>query len=142
MNMTKHLIKLVSRRIVLGVGVAFIFAGCGGKPETELDEVVTSGKLKVTTTVNMVSDLVRQVGGEHIEVTEIMNHDDTPAQISPTVTASTFVRSIYFFDPDGIQLEFAAWTREMGGEGDVRHEPATAEDRKRYLAMAKAAAGK
>ena len=31
-----------------------------------------SGKLQVTTTVNMVSDLVRQVGGEHIEVTEIM----------------------------------------------------------------------
>ncbi len=76
-----------------------------------------------------------------IEVTEIMNHDDTPAQISPTVTASTFVRSIYFFDPDGIQLEFAAWTRELGGEGDVRHQPATAADQKRYLALARAAAG-
>ena len=29
-------------------------------------------KIKITTTVNMVSDLVRQVGGEHVEVVEIM----------------------------------------------------------------------
>ena len=35
-----------------------------------------------------------------------------------------FVRSIYFQDPDGILLEFAAWTRELGPD-DVRHEPAT-----------------
>ena len=37
----------------------------------------------------------------------------------------TFVRSIYFFDPDGILLEFAAWTRPMG-DRDVRHAPASA----------------
>jgi hypothetical protein len=34
-----------------------------------------------------------------------------------------FVRSIYFQDPDGILLEFAAWTRELTPE-DVAHEPA------------------
>jgi hypothetical protein len=36
-----------------------------------------------------------------------------------------FVRSIYFMDPDGILLEFAAWTRELG-PGDVSHTPARA----------------
>lgn len=71
-----------------------------------------------------------------IEVTEILNHDDTPRQVSPTINASTFVRSIYFFDPDGVLLEFAAWTRELG-EGDVRHTPATEADKDRYLAIAK-----
>jgi len=70
-------------------------------------------------------------------VTEVVNHDDTPRQVSPTVNASTFVRSIYFFDPDGILLEFAGWTRELGNEGDVRHKPATAADKERYLVMAK-----
>ena len=45
----------------------------------------------------------------------------------------TFVRSIYFFDPDGILLEFAAWTRELGPQ-DIRHEGATEADRERYLA--------
>jgi len=74
-----------------------------------------------------------------VEVTEVINHDDTPQQVSPTVNASTFVRSIYFFDPDGILLEFAGWTRELGNEGDVRHKPATAADKERYLAIAKEA---
>jgi hypothetical protein len=34
-----------------------------------------------------------------------------------------FVRSFYFRDPDGILLEFAAWTREMGTADDVRIRP-------------------
>lgn len=48
-----------------------------------------------------------------IEITEIVNHDNSPMQASPTVTDDVFVRSMYFFDPDGIMLEFAAWTREL-----------------------------
>ncbi len=54
-----------------------------------------------------------------IEVTEVVNHDDTPRGASPEVNESTFVRSIYFRDPDGIQLEFAAWSRPLM-EGDVK----------------------
>ncbi len=67
-----------------------------------------------------------------IEVTEIANHDESPDQTSPEVTETTFVRSIYFFDPDGSLLEFAAWTRDMTPE-DVRHDPTTEQDRDRYL---------
>ena len=59
-----------------------------------------------------------------IEVTPIVNHDDTPAQVSRELNATTFVRSIYFFDPDGILLEFASWERELT-DADVRHRPAT-----------------
>ena len=43
-----------------------------------------------------------------IEVTEIVNHDNSPMQLSPTLTDDVFVRSMYFFDPDGIMLEFCA----------------------------------
>jgi catechol 2,3-dioxygenase-like lactoylglutathione lyase family enzyme len=68
-----------------------------------------------------------------IEVTEVINHDDSPHQVSRTVNETTFVRSIYFFDPDGILLEFAAWTRSLRPD-DVRHEAATETDRERYLA--------
>ena len=67
-----------------------------------------------------------------VEVTEILNHDNSPLQVSPTVTDDVFVRSIYFFDPDGILLEFAGWTKEFGPE-DALHQPATAADRKHYL---------
>jgi catechol 2,3-dioxygenase-like lactoylglutathione lyase family enzyme len=48
-----------------------------------------------------------------IEVTEVVNHDDTERGASPEVNATTFVRSIYFRDPDGTQLEFAAWSRPL-----------------------------
>jgi catechol 2,3-dioxygenase-like lactoylglutathione lyase family enzyme len=48
-----------------------------------------------------------------IEVTEIVNHDNSAMQVSSAVTDDVFVRSMYFFDPDGIMLEFAAWTREL-----------------------------
>jgi catechol 2,3-dioxygenase-like lactoylglutathione lyase family enzyme len=51
-----------------------------------------------------------------IEVTEIVNHDNSPMQVSDTVTDDVFVRSMYFFDPDGILLEFAAWTRELSAD--------------------------
>ena len=77
-----------------------------------------------------------------VEVTDVINHDDSPKQVSPIVNQSTFVRSIYFFDPDGILLEFAGWTRELGEEGDVVHQPATYEDTQRYLAIAQQARGK
>ena len=57
-----------------------------------------------------------------IEVTEVVNHDDSENQVSEDISPTTFVRSIYFYDPDGIQLEFAAWTRELA-EGDVEYTP-------------------
>ncbi len=58
-----------------------------------------------------------------IEVTPVINHDDSATQASREITDTTFVRSIYFTDPDGIMLEFAAWTRDLGPE-DVNVAPA------------------
>lgn len=69
-----------------------------------------------------------------IEVTEIINHDNSPAQVSRTMNDDVFVRSIYFFDPDGILLEFASWTKELGPD-EARHLPATATDREAYLTL-------
>ena len=60
-----------------------------------------------------------------IEVAEILNHDDSLYGVARDMYPGVFVRSIYFFDPDGIMLEFAAWTRELN-EDDVRHAPARA----------------
>ena len=56
-----------------------------------------------------------------IEVTEVVNHDDSPTGASPEVNESTFVRSIYFRDPDGMQLEFASWSRPLTVH-DVRED--------------------
>ena len=63
---------------------------------------------------------------EHgVRCTPILNHDDSPRGVSLDITDTTFVRSVYFFDPDGVMLEFAAWTRALD-ERDVSHTPARA----------------
>jgi catechol 2,3-dioxygenase-like lactoylglutathione lyase family enzyme len=61
-----------------------------------------------------------------IDVTRILDHDDSPSGVAQTFNDDVFVRSMYFFDPDGACLEFAAWTRALGPE-DVRHAPKNAE---------------
>ena len=61
-----------------------------------------------------------------VEATAVVNHDESDTQSSATLTESTFVRSVYFKDPDGILLEFAAWTRELD-ERDVNAEPMSVE---------------
>jgi catechol 2,3-dioxygenase-like lactoylglutathione lyase family enzyme len=60
-----------------------------------------------------------------VECTEIMNHDDSPRQVTREMHPGVFVRSLYFFDPDGILLEFAAWTRTFT-EADIAVRPARA----------------
>ena len=59
------------------------------------------------------------------------------ADVAPKPSATTLVRSIYFFDPDGILLEFAAWTREL--PAGPFPKPAGEADRARYLAVQSAA---
>lgn len=71
-----------------------------------------------------------------IDVTPVVNHDDSPEQAHPEVTPSTFVRSIYFQDPDGIMLEFAGWTRALT-EDDVKHEAASPADLELYRAISR-----
>ncbi len=75
--------------------------------------------------LDKMEDYQRRLTAKGIDVTEVVNHDDSPQGQSPEVNESTFVRSLYFFDPDGILLEFAAWTREFT-EQDVKHKPASA----------------
>ena len=69
-----------------------------------------------------------------LEVSTFMHHDDSPAGLSETVTPSVWISSIYFRDPNGIVLEFAAIQREFNPAfGDRKdHLPATPADRERY----------
>lgn len=52
----------------------------------------------------------------------ITNHDNSEWQITRRMHDGVFLRSVYFFDPDGALLEFACWTREFGPD-DRRVEP-------------------
>ncbi|MBV9386149.1 MAG: VOC family protein [Chroococcidiopsidaceae cyanobacterium CP_BM_ER_R8_30] len=58
-----------------------------------------------------------------IQVTPILHHADVPSGYVPELDESTFISSFYFFDPDGILLEFAANVRKLGDpERDLNHE--------------------
>lgn len=64
-------------------------------------------------------DRLRAAG---VETSEVADHDDSEYGLAPGWTDEVFVRSLYFQDPDGILLEFAAWTRPLTAD-DVEHEP-------------------
>lgn len=57
----------------------------------------------------------------------VVNHDDSEATVAREMHPGVFVRSVYFTDPNGIMMEFAASTKAFGPE-DVRHAPAGAID--------------
>lgn len=56
---------------------------------------------------------------EGVEVSAVLDHDESEAGVAREFHPGVFVRSFYFRDPDGILLEFASWTREMGRDGDT-----------------------
>ena len=64
--------------------------------------------------------------GVHVSVPVVVNHDDSPRGVSEKVHPGVFVRSVYFTDPNGIMLEFACLTRELGKPEDVALKPAHA----------------
>ena len=65
-----------------------------------------------------------------VRVGPILNHDESDAQVSPTVHPGVYVRSFYFHDPDGITLEFACWVKEFTDVA-VPATPKTSADRRR-----------
>ncbi len=69
---------------------------------------------------------LQEAGVEHTHA--VVNHDDSPMGMASEMHKGVFVRSVYFTDPNGIMMEFAATTKTFGPE-DIAHEPATATDR-------------
>ena len=72
---------------------------------------------------------VERLKAKGVTIGPVMNHDNSPAQVSASVTPDVFVRSVYFFDPDGVCLEFAAWTKVFDA-ADVAHDPVGADGKK------------
>lgn len=88
----------------------------------------------VTSAVGSCNHIAFDVAPERMEVlrerlkaagvacSKIVDHDDSEWTVAETPHDGVYVRSMYFQDPDGILLEFAAWTRPLG-PGDVNHAP-------------------
>jgi catechol 2,3-dioxygenase-like lactoylglutathione lyase family enzyme len=72
--------------------------------------------------LDQIESYVDRLRAKGIQCSNVVNHDDSENGVSREMHDGVFVRSIYFQDPDGILLEFAAWTRALGPD-DVRHAP-------------------
>ena len=75
-------------------------------------------------------DYVAKLKAKGVKLGAVLNHDNSPSQVSAEVTPDVFVRSVYFFDPDGVMLEFASWTHTGFSETDVAHEAVDAQGTK------------
>ena len=72
-------------------------------------------------------EYVERLKAKGIAVSQILNHDNSELGSSPEVTEDVYVRSVYFFDPDGVCLEFACWVGKPFGPDDVAHAPMRAD---------------
>lgn len=75
-------------------------------------------------------EYVEKLRAKGVKLGPVLNHDNSPYQISAEVTDEVFVRSVYFWDPDGVMLEFAAWTHKGFTAADVAHEAVDEHGRK------------
>ena len=83
-------------------------------------------------------ECVEKLRAKGIRMGRVLNHDNSPTQVSAEVTPDVFVRSIYFWDPDGVMLEFAAWTHNGFTAADVAHEAVDADGKKSRPVVLKA----
>lgn len=70
-------------------------------------------------------EYVAKLQAAGVETSEVSNHDDSEWTVSKEMHDGVYIRSVYFFDPDGILLEFACWTRQLAAD-DVLVAPKTA----------------
>lgn len=75
-------------------------------------------------------EYVDRLRAKGVKLGPVLNHDNSPSQVSAEVTEDVFVRSVYFWDPDGVMLEFAAWTHQGFTPADVAHEAVDAHGQK------------
>jgi catechol 2,3-dioxygenase-like lactoylglutathione lyase family enzyme len=73
---------------------------------------------------------VAKLKAKGVTLGAVLNHDNSPNQVSEAVTDDVYVRSVYFFDPDGVMLEFACWTHRGFTDADVAHEAVDAQGQK------------
>jgi catechol 2,3-dioxygenase-like lactoylglutathione lyase family enzyme len=97
------------------------------RPDTgELTSAVGSmNHVAFSVPLEKIDDYAERLRAAGVECSDVVNHDDSEWGVSKELHPGVFVRSVYFQDPDGILLEFAAWTRVLT-PADVVHEPASA----------------
>lgn len=83
-------------------------------------------------------EYVEKLKAKGVKLGKVLNHDNSETQVTDDLHDDVFVRSVYFWDPDGVMLEFASWTHKGFTERDVAHEAVDAEGKKSRAVVLKA----
>jgi catechol 2,3-dioxygenase-like lactoylglutathione lyase family enzyme len=59
--------------------------------------------------VEQIDSYVERLRARGVRCSGVVNHDDSEQGVAREMHDGVYVRSVYFQDPDGILLEFAAW---------------------------------
>lgn len=95
-------------------------------PEKPKSAIGSMNHVAFTVTEPQLEEYVQRLQKAGVEcLPVVVNHDDSEMGVARDLHPGVFVRSVYFTDPNGIMMEFAAWTRALGPD-DVRHTPARA----------------
>jgi manganese/zinc/iron transport system substrate-binding protein len=91
-------------RVLWGAWLAIVLA-CAGCKEQRSNEARSSGKLVVATTTSMVTDLVKQVGGDRVDVTGLMGPGVDPHLYKASASDVTKLQGADVIFYNGLFLE-------------------------------------
>ena len=91
-------------RIYISLCLIAILAGSGCDPKRQPD-ISTGDKLRVVATIGMITDIVKNVGGERVEVTGMMGPGVDPHLYKPTPKDVQLLRSAQIIFYNGLHLE-------------------------------------
>ena len=98
--------------------------------------VASMNHLAINVPLEKIDEYAKRLKARGVKC-HIINHADNEMGFHKDKdNEKVWIRSIYFRDPDGLALEFAAYTREFTAD-DIVHKPATYEDSPKWMEMKK-----
>lgn len=97
-----------------------------------LTAIGTTNHIAFDVPADKLDEYADRLRAKGVKVAMTINHANSlqgghkPDYDAATDDGDVFIRSVYFKDPNGTQLELASWTRVLD-ESDVAHAPARAE---------------
>ena len=92
------------QRIYISLCLIVILIGTGCDPKEQPD-ASTEGKLRVVTTIGMITDIVKNVGGERVDVVGMMGPGVDPHLYKPTARDVQRLSSAHLIFYNGLHLE-------------------------------------
>ena len=96
--------RKITQRIYISVCLIGILVWSGCDSKGQLD-AATGDKLRVVTTIGMITDIVKNVGGTRVEVTGIVKHGVDPHLYNPTPKDVQRLSSAHIIFYNGLHLE-------------------------------------